>query len=105
MYKNRCKGEGEEGEEEGEEGKKIGMNLLKSPFLKIGKIVYTKKKSNLQVKNTDHIEIPYILTKQKLNFWPKFPFRANQKNLLLHEKSNFISQNTDRMENPRISTK
>ena len=69
----------EKKKEKKERMEKIGMNLLKSPFLKIEKIVYTKKKSNLQVKNTDHMEVPCILTKQKLNFWPKFPSRANQK--------------------------
>ena len=64
---------------------KIGMNLLKSPFFKDRKIVYTKKKSNLQIKDTDHMEAPCILTKQKLNFWPKFPSRANQKNFTQQE--------------------
>ena len=67
-------------EKKKERMEKIGMNLLKSPFFKDRKIVYTKKKSNLQIKDTDHMEAPCILTKQKLNFWPKFPSRANQKN-------------------------
>ena len=78
-YLKCTKFDAKEKKEKKERMEKIGMNLLKSPFLKIEKIVYTKKKSNLQVKNTDHMEVPCILTKQKLNFWPKFPSRANQK--------------------------
>ena len=86
-YLKCTKFDAKESEKEKKEKKveKIGMNLLKSPFLKIEKIVYTKKKSNLQVKNTDHMEVPCILTKQKLNFWPKFPSRANQKNFTPQE--------------------
>ena len=45
---------------------KIGMNLLKSPFLTIEKIVYTKKKSNFDMTDTDQMEIHRILTKQKI---------------------------------------
>ena len=44
---------------------KIGTNLFKSP-LAIEKSVYAKKKSNFQIKDTDHIQIPRILTKQKI---------------------------------------
>ena len=85
MYKLRCKGEEGEGEE-GEEGEGEDRNkFFKSPFLKIEKIVYTKKKSNLQIKKKDHLEVTCILTKQKLNFWPKFPSRANQKKFTSQE--------------------
>ena len=48
------------------EKKKIGMNLLKSPFFDDRKKSFTKKKSNFQIKDTDQIEIPRILTKQKI---------------------------------------
>ena len=80
MYKILCKGE----EGEGEDGKDRN-EFVKIAFFKDRKIVYTKKKSNLQIKDTDHMEVPCILTKQKLNFWPKFPSRANQKNFTPQE--------------------
>ena len=57
--------------------------------MKIEKIVYTTKKSNLQVKNTDHAEIPCILTRQKFNFWPKFPFLAHQKKPFTQQEIKF----------------
>ena len=52
--------------EDKEKEEKIGFILFKLPFLTIEKIVYTTKKSNFQVKDTNHMEIPRILTKQKI---------------------------------------
>ena len=80
MYKNRCEGEG---------GKDRNEFVKIAFFLTIEKIVYTTKKSNLQVEDTDHMDIPRIFTIQKIWFSPNFSFRANQKNLLFHEKFKF----------------
>ena len=48
------------------EREKIGMSLLKMPFFTIEKVVYTTKKSNFQIKDTDNMVIPRILTAQKV---------------------------------------
>ena len=65
MYKNRCEGGGEGGEE-GEEGKDRNEFVKNRLFLMIEKIVYTTKKSNFQIKDTDRMEIPRILTIQNI---------------------------------------
>ena len=52
--------------EKKEKKKKIGMSLFKMPFFTIKKVVYTRKKSNFQVKDTDRMENPRIPTNQKI---------------------------------------
>ena len=44
---------------------KVGVNLLKSPLFDDREKSFTKKKANFPVKDTDQIEIPRILTRQK----------------------------------------